>query len=325
MALYSSITLTVTASVLTTAFVSYCLHKITLTHHASQWEKKRAAERTGRIRTEIKLRTALKQQPQPNKSNTFTLKQIGTVISPYTKRMGTPRQGALCPSSRAYVEFSHDIQPAALEGLEQYSHVWIIFEFHANTDLAGESRKSKIKPPRAPKKVGMLSTRSPHRPNPVGLSLVKLETIQGRKLYISALDLVNGTPVYDVKPCVPWDIPTTAIRVPEWVSQNDGASVEFTHAACSALENVMESGISPAYAKNEVQLIKNCISEILAQDPRGRERGTASDKPYNIMFGSCRVEFVVSSNGVVQVVGMQKVEFPRESYVEGIPLLSEVA
>ena len=144
LALYP-ITLTVTASVLTTAFVSYCLHKITLTHHASQWEQKRAAERTGRIRTEIKLRTALKQQPQPNKSNTFTLKQIGTVISPYTKRMGTPRQGALCPSSRAYVEFSHDIQPAALEGLEQYSHVWIIFEFHANTDLAGESRKSKAR------------------------------------------------------------------------------------------------------------------------------------------------------------------------------------
>ncbi len=325
MALYSSTTLTVTLSVLTTAFLSFCLHKITMTHHASQWEQKRAAERKGRIRTEIKLRTALKQQPQTKMANTFTLRQIGIVISPYTKRMGTPRQGSLTPSSRAYVEFSQHIQPTALEGLEQYSHVWIIFEFHANTNLGGESRKSKIKPPRAPKKVGMLSTRSPHRPNPLGLSLVKLEKLQGRKLYISALDLVNGTPVYDVKPCVPWDIPTTALIVPEWVSQNDVASVEFTHNASSALKKVMESDISPAYEKNQVELVKNAISEILAQDPRaGNKRGTSSDKPYNIVFGSARIEFVVSSNGVVQVVGIKKIEFPQESYVDGIPLLSEV-
>lgn len=247
--------------------------------------------------------------------------------------MGTPRQGALAPSSRGYIEFSPEIQPAALEGLERYSHVWIVFEFHANTDLL-ESRKSKIKPPRAPIKVGMLATRSPHRVNPIGLSLVKFERLKGRRLYISALDLVNGTPVYDLKPCVPWDVPgygldteENVLVVPEWVCQQDALSqVNFTTQASTALQEIMKRGISAVYEKSEYGLVKRAIEEILAQDPRsGHTRGTAStqDKPYNIMFGSVRVEFVVKSTGLVQVVGIQQVEFPEEAYVDGIPLVLE--
>jgi len=337
-----STALAVASAVLTTAVVSYCVHRISLNRHVSEWQEKRAAERKGRIRAEVKLRTALKQQQRSStnttKDNTFTLKQIGTVRSPFTKRMGTPRQGALAPSSRGYIEFSHDIQPAALEGMEQYSHVWVVFQFHANTDLVGESRKSKIKPPRAPVKVGMLSTRSPHRPNPIGLSLVKFERLQGRRLYISALDLVNGTPIYDVKPCVPWDIPgfglsncdSNVLIVPEWVSQQDALpQVEFTTHASAALKELMSTGnvVSQAYEKTEFELVKSAIQEILAQDPRsGHKRGTATtDMPYNILFGSAQVEFVVESSGNVQVVGTRPAEFPEEAYVDGIPLASEAA
>jgi tRNA-Thr(GGU) m(6)t(6)A37 methyltransferase TsaA len=345
----SSTTIAVTAAtILTTAIVSYCIHRITqLNRQVSHCQKERAAERTGRIRAEVKLRTALKQQQSTNNGNTFTLRQIGTVVSPFTKRMGTPRQGALAVSSRGYIEFSDDIQPAALEGLEHYSHVWILFEFHANTDVSSITRKSKIKPPRAPHKVGMLSTRSPHRPNPIGLSLVKMESVQKRRLYISALDLVNGTPVYDVKPCVPWDVPgvdcsmntttcsdnaATLLVVPEWVSQHDAmAHVEFTSEATNALQDIVKSkhGISPAYQQDEVDLVQSAIQEVLAQDPRsGHTRGTittCSSKPYNFMFGCAQVEFVVTGNGVVQVVGIQQVEFPDEAYVDGIPLASEAS
>jgi tRNA-Thr(GGU) m(6)t(6)A37 methyltransferase TsaA len=88
-----------------------------------------------------------------------------------------------------------------LQGIDGYSHAWIIFLFHANTDLA-ESKKTKIRPPRAPKgvKVGQLATRSPHRPNPIGLSLIRIEYVDyaAKRLYISALDIVNGTPVFDI-------------------------------------------------------------------------------------------------------------------------------
>ena len=139
------------------------------------------------------------------------LRCIGTIVSPYTKRMGTPRQGALVPSGRGFIQLRIPVE--CVEGLEFYSHAWILFTFHANTDAptpnnnklnGGETTimnlsKTKIRPPRGNGiKVGMLATRSPHRPNNVGLSLVKVVGVdkKEKRLHIAALDLVNGTPVY---------------------------------------------------------------------------------------------------------------------------------
>lgn len=157
------------------------------------------------------------------KSKTLLMDSIGMIRSPYTKRMGTPRQPQLVPNSYGYIQFFTSNCPSStLDGIMDYSHIWIIFEFHANTttpinnnDKNGnnkqQQRKTKIRPPRAPKhiKIGQLASRSPHRPNPIGLSLVKLEYWESNKqiLYISGIDLVNNTPIYDIKPFVPWDIP----------------------------------------------------------------------------------------------------------------------
>lgn len=134
-------------------------------------------------------------------SSTFNmnLKCIGSVVSPFTKRIGTPRQGALVPHGRGFIDLSSKVAPMeTLQGIEAYSHAWIIFQFHANTDFQG-SGKTKVRPPRAKgEKIGQMATRSPHRPNPIGLSLVKIDGIDYKKkrLFISGLDLVNGTPVY---------------------------------------------------------------------------------------------------------------------------------
>jgi len=176
-------------------------------------EETKQAERTGRIRAELKLRTALKNQqsyslsPIPEElnggnstngtqnehKNLLQLECIGTIVSPYTKRMGTPRQGALVPSGRGYIQLRIPVE--CVDGLDLYSHAWILFTFHANTDTPNKTNKSstkkqqkngnstmmnltktKIRPPRAPSnlKVGMLATRSPHRPNNIGLSLVQI-------------------------------------------------------------------------------------------------------------------------------------------------------
>ena len=124
--------------------------------------------------------------------NAMILQCIGTVVSPFTKRMGTPRQGSLVPSSRAFIQLEVPVE--ALDGMESYSHVWILFAFHANTNNnAFNNQKTKVRPPRADRKVGQLATRSPHRPNPLGLSLVKMERLDTKlkRLYISALDLVR--------------------------------------------------------------------------------------------------------------------------------------
>ena len=127
------------------------------------------------------------------------LRCIGTVTSPFTKRMGTPRQGALAPHSRGFVQLDASVAPVeTLDGIESFSHAWLIFAFHANTD-AVDSKKTKIRPPRGGgAKVGTMASRSPHRPNCIGLSLVRVGVLDGKRkrLYVSALDLVNGTPVY---------------------------------------------------------------------------------------------------------------------------------
>jgi tRNA-Thr(GGU) m(6)t(6)A37 methyltransferase TsaA len=192
----------------------------------SKLEETRSAERKGRIRAEMKLRTQLKNErvddtsdletsngdvgDDAHKDHKLSLHCIGTVVSPYTKRMGTPRQGALVPSGRGYIQLRIPVE--CVEGLELYSHAWVMFAFHANTDTPsvpmlksnGDSQvinltKTKIRPPRGNGiKVGMLATRSPHRPNNIGLSLVKVVRVdkKERRLHIAAFDLVHGTPVY---------------------------------------------------------------------------------------------------------------------------------
>ena len=187
--------------------------------------EQRLAERRGRIKAEVRLRSLLKEknesqpsQPsepttttitttqQPKRSNgthPMLLRCIGTVTTPFTKRMGTPRQGALAPHSRGYIQLDPTVAPMeTLHGIEEYSHIWLLFAFHANTDTL-ESRKTKIRPPRKQggggrKTVGTMASRSPHRPNAIGLSLVKVGMVdeKQKRLYVSALDLVNGTPVY---------------------------------------------------------------------------------------------------------------------------------
>ncbi|TWW58739.1 tRNA (adenine(37)-N6)-methyltransferase [Takifugu flavidus] len=96
----------------------------------------------------------------------------------------------------------------SLFGLEHYSHIWIVFVFHKNGHL---SYKAKVKPPRLDgKKVGVYSTRSPHRPNALGLTLAKLDKVVGDTLYLSDIDMIDGTPVLDVKPYIPeYDSPHT--------------------------------------------------------------------------------------------------------------------
>jgi len=223
----STVLITSAASIsLSIAFYYY--HKSALNRLERKLNGARLAERRGRIRAEVSLRTHLKAVEQnqlkesqndlhdvkirlssnSNSENSpkMLLKCIGTLHTPFTKRMGTPRQGALVPSSRAFLQLDISLAIEILDGIQEYSHCWVVFEFHANTNLTtsgfATAKKSKIRPPRASgsgnQKVGILATRSPHRPNPVGLSLVKVNRVdtKKRRLYIEAIDLVHGTPVY---------------------------------------------------------------------------------------------------------------------------------
>ncbi|XP_069138061.1 tRNA (adenine(37)-N6)-methyltransferase-like [Argopecten irradians] len=132
------------------------------------------------------------------------MKPIGVVNSLFTYKNGTPRQPSVCDMARGSITISKEIfntPEHSLDGIQQYSHIWIIFEFHKNNN---QYTKAKVKPPRLDgRRVGLFSTRSPYRPNPIGLTLAKLERVEGAKLHISGIDILDGSPVLDIKPYIP--------------------------------------------------------------------------------------------------------------------------
>jgi tRNA-Thr(GGU) m(6)t(6)A37 methyltransferase TsaA len=130
----------------------------------------------------------------------LTLRPIGFVRSPFVDRVGTPRQPAAARGIRGTIEllpgqnFEH-----ALVDLDAWDHIWVLFWFHWNAGW-----RPKVQPPRSTKRRGVFATRSPHRPNPLGLSVLALEAIDGLTLHVRDVDLVEGTPVFDIKPYVPF-------------------------------------------------------------------------------------------------------------------------
>ena len=131
------------------------------------------------------------------------MKPLGVVESCFGEKFGTPRQSGIVECARGRVMFSDEVDEEACRGLEEFSHVWLVFLF----DQVEESEtRWLVRPPRlgGNEKKGVFATRSPFRPNRIGLSLVKFEAVGKGFLEVSGLDLVDGTPILDVKPYLPY-------------------------------------------------------------------------------------------------------------------------
>lgn len=137
----------------------------------------------------------------------ITCLPIGVVRSPYTERHGTPRQptaesvthGADPQAGRIELD-SDQIPERALKDLDGFDYIWVIAWLHLNRNWP-----AWVFPPRGPRvRRGVLATRAPHRPNPIGLSALRLVAVQGHTLHVEGLDLIDGTPVLDIKPYVPY-------------------------------------------------------------------------------------------------------------------------
>ncbi|CAN6167020.1 unnamed protein product [Urochloa humidicola] len=210
--------------------------------------EKAASERRGRVRAQKSLRKALSEQEprsdeaRPTKAAaapaSYPMVPIGTVQSCFSTRNGTPRQPLVVTLARATVALDPARVPAAaLEGLASYSHCWILYVFHLNTDLdkmwkdpARSKLKAKVRVPRLKGgKMGVLATRSPHRPNPIGLSVAKVEAVDGHAVLLSGVDLVDGTPVLDIKPYLPYSDSVKGAAVPSWLEVDGALSVESIH------------------------------------------------------------------------------------------------
>ncbi|MDA7530019.1 tRNA (N6-threonylcarbamoyladenosine(37)-N6)-methyltransferase TrmO [bacterium] len=136
-------------------------------------------------------------------SEEISMRPIGWVESCFGEKFGTPRQSGIVPEARGRVVFSDEVPSGASRGLEEFSHIWIVFLFD---QVKEEEVRWFVRPPRlgGNQKKGVLATRSPFRPNRIGISLVALESVSKGALEVSGLDLVEGTPVLDIKPYLPY-------------------------------------------------------------------------------------------------------------------------
>lgn len=224
---------------------------------------------------------------------TIQFETIGVVHSPYKEKFGVPRQPGLVPQAQGSVELLPPCnRPEAVKGLEGYSHIWIQFLFDRNQ---GGGWQASVRPPRlgGNRRVGVFASRSPFRPNPIGLSVVKLDRVQAEPgrvvLEISGLDLVDGTPVLDIKPYV------------AYVDSIPGARSGFAATAPAADLVVRYS----AFAEGQLQrrddgaALRSLIDALLASDPRPAYRQSElSNRVYGIRLHDFDLRWRLDDAGV---------------------------
>jgi len=200
-----------------------------------------------------------KSYPESYPEN-YNFKPIGFLKSCYPDKFGVPRQSGLVKKAYSELIIKAEFQPElSLQGLEGYSHIWVQFIFHLN---ASKKFHAKVHPPRLDgETIGIFATRSPHRPNPIGLSLVELIELKNNALILGGADLVDGTPVLDIKPYLPLIESIASARGgwPEQV-QKDEIKVEFTPAAMEILHSWSKKS-------GQTELLE-VIIDVLKQDPR---------------------------------------------------------
>ena len=182
-----------------------------------------------------------------------TIETIGRVVSPYTQKFGIARQPGLVPAAEVRIVLEPRFGADSVRGLETFGYIWLHFIFHG---VLNEGWSPLVRPPRlgGKRKMGVFATRSPHRPNHLGLSLLKLEGIDctnGVSIRCSGADLLDGTPVVDIKPYIPF------------VEAKPDAASGFAGEAPPLLDVVWQTG-----AVGLSDGLKRLIAQSVAQDPR---------------------------------------------------------
>ncbi|MDP3846546.1 MAG: tRNA (N6-threonylcarbamoyladenosine(37)-N6)-methyltransferase TrmO [Pseudomonas sp.] len=212
----------------------------------------------------------------------YAVSPVGFVRSCFKEKFAIPRQPQLAPAARGVLELLAPFdQPHAIEGLEQVSHVWLLFLFHAALEAQPRLR---VRPPRlgGNQSLGVFATRSTHRPNGIGQSVVKLDKVEPGRLYLSGIDLLDGTPVLDIKPyvpyadCLPSAVNQIAATPPELIA------VDWSAAALSAAQ---QHGLR--LQEPLVALIEQC----LAQDPRPAYQQPTAERRYGTRLWDLQVRW----------------------------------
>ncbi len=212
---------------------------------------------------------------------------VAHIRSDFPVKFGIPRQSGLVESLSAQVVFDPPYRdPSAVRGIEGFSHLWLIWEFSL---ARREGWSPTVRPPRlgGNARVGVFASRSPFRPNPIGLSCVRLERVDldprlGPVLYVAGADLADGTPIYDIKPYVPYA----------------DCHPEAAGGFAPAPEATLEVEISPALLERVPPDKREALRGVLAQDPRPRYQ--RDGRTYGFPFAGMEIKFTVG-DGVLTV------------------------
>ena len=210
---------------------------------------------------------------------------IATFHSPFNEKFGIPRQSGIVDSIEGYIVFSEQFRnPDYIRGIEEFDFLWLIWEFSANKHQAASPT---VRPPRlgGNTRIGVLASRSPYRHNRLGLSAVKLDrvelnTAQGPVLHVKGADLMDGTPIYDIKPYIAYADAHPQARC-GFVDTNEWKTLEVN--------------ICPAVARllNEKQ--REALEKTLALDPRPHFHNDPT-KVYGMKFDGMDIHFTVDGN-----------------------------
>ena len=212
------------------------------------------------------------------------IKVIAHIESDFKGKFGIPRQSGIIHELSAKIIFEKQFRDFnALRGLEKFSHLWLVWQFSENTD---NECFPTVRPPRlgGEERIGVFATRSPFRPNSIGLSCVELDHIEhstkeGPIIYVRGADLLNGTPIFDIKPYIPY---TDA----------------QPQAACSFAKSEWERKLEVSFPKELLEQIKKdkqtALIKVLEQDPRPAYKED-SDEVYTMSFADYEVSFIVKN------------------------------
>lgn len=225
----------------------------------------------------------------------FTVEPIAHIKSDFSSKFGIPRQSGLVDELEAKIIFEPQYRiPEAFRGLEGYSHIWLLWQF---SECAGKEWNPTVRPPRlgGNKRMGVFASRSPFRPNSIGLSCVKLVSIDeteenGIVLTVSSADLLDGTPIIDIKPYLPY------------VDSHPEASGGF---ALQEKEGSLEINFPSELLTIIPQDKQEALTAVLKQDPRPQYQNDP-ERIYGLEFAGYDVRFKINSN-LLTVIEIEKI------------------
>lgn len=232
----------------------------------------------------------------------FIAEPIGYTKTPYQQKFAIPRQPGLVPAAKGEIHLSGEANDInCVRGLERFSHIWLIFSFHQTRE---KGWKPTVRPPRlgGNEKMGVFATRSTFRPNGMGLTVAKLESMQQSDgqviIHISGMDLLDGTPILDIKPYVPYS---------DAISHASGGfahvpppqmGVEFSEQVTDMLNGITRE--RPEFLE--------LVTQVLSQDPRpAYQCSDDSDRKYHVQLWDIDIQWqVIKTTNLV--TGLRRIE-----------------